>query len=90
MARREGKLEALAAQGDELRNALDTRALAEVADLTLRLHQHKARSKGAILPAHMMRSYAERDETERAGMRAACEHVIVALILLGVIDPPEA
>lgn len=83
-----GKLDALVAKGREVRAALDEHALGEVADLVLRLHQQAAREAGAILPAHMMRSYRERDEGERAGMRSAVEHVIVALVLLGVIEPP--
>jgi hypothetical protein len=83
-----GKLEHLAAKAREVRVALDEHALSEIAKLVLILHQDAARSAGAILPAHMLRTYMERDESERAGMRAAVEHVVVALVLLGVIDPP--
>lgn len=82
------KLEALAAKGDDVRAALDEAALSEVAALVLMLHQRAARTAGAILPSAMMRTYAQRPESERAGMRAAVEHVIVALVLLGVVDPP--
>ncbi len=82
------KLEALAAKGRDIRAALDERALSEIAELVLLLHQRTAREAGAILPAHMLRTYKERDEGERAGMRAAVEHVVVALVLLGIVDPP--
>jgi hypothetical protein len=83
-------LEALVGRGKEIRTALDEHALSEVAALVLILHQQAARDAGAILPAHMMRSFRERDAGEKEGMRAAVEHVIVALVLLGVIDPPGA
>jgi hypothetical protein len=84
------KLEALAARGADIRSSLDPNALGEVAALVLLLHQRQAREAGAILPPHMMRTYQERSDSEREGMRAACEHVIVALVLLGVIDTPGA
>lgn len=84
------KLDHLVAKAGDIRAALDEHALSQVAELVLLLHQRAARDAGAILPAHMLRTYMQRDETERAGMRAAVEHVIVALVLLKVIDPPGA
>jgi hypothetical protein len=83
-----GKLERLAAQGEDVRAALDEHALADVAALAHLLIRDHSRRAGAILPAHAMRTYAERSESEREGMRAAVEHVIVALVLLKYIDPP--
>jgi hypothetical protein len=82
------RLAAKAKEGEDIRAALDEHALSEVAELVLLLHQNQARAAGAILSDHMMRSYMSRSESERAGMRAAVEHVIVALVLLEVIDPP--
>jgi hypothetical protein len=84
-----GKLDTLAAQGDTVRIALTEQKLGEVADLMLRLHQQTAREKGAILPDHMMRSYLQRSDSERAGMRSAVGHALVALVLLGYIEAPE-
>ena len=81
-------LQELAAQAKDVRANLAPEALAEIAALVLILHQQAARGAGAILPAHMLRTYAQRDEGEREGMRAAVEHVVVALVLLGVIDKP--
>jgi hypothetical protein len=83
------KLDALAGQGVELELELPKHVLAEVADLTLRLHQRRARTAGAILTPAMMRSYRERSETEQEGMCSAVLHVLRALVLLGVIEPPE-
>lgn len=83
------KLDELMVQGREVKCALGKAALAEVADLVLRLHQDEARQNGAILPPVMMRPYRGRTETEQEGMRASCKHVLVALVLLGIIDAPD-
>jgi hypothetical protein len=80
-------LDALASKGVELE--LPKHVLAAVADLTLRLHLVRARSAGAILTPAMMRSYRERSESEQDGMCAAVLHVVRALVLLDVIEPPE-
>jgi len=84
-----GKLDELTVQGREVKCALGKAALSEVADLVLRLHQDETMQQGVILPHAMMRPYRERPETERDGMRSACKHVLVALVLLGIIDSPE-
>lgn len=84
-----GKLDELTMQGREVKCALGKEALSEVADLVLRLHQDECLQQGVILPHAMMRTYRERGETERDGMRAACKHVLVALVLLGIIDAPD-
>jgi len=84
-----GKLDELVVQGREVKCALGKGALSEVADLVLRLHADEARAKGALLPPHMMRTFMQRDESEREGMRAAVKHVLVALVLLGIIESPE-
>jgi len=83
------KLDALAAQGVALELELPAHVLAEVADLTLRLHLRRAVTAGAVLTPAMMRSYLERSETEREGMCSAVLHVVRALVLLGIIEPPE-
>jgi len=85
-----GKLDELAAQGKECQVALSDAMLNRIADLTLRLHQQAAREAGAILPPHMMRTFSERPDSERAGMRSAVQHVIIALVLLDIIDQPGA
>lgn len=60
--------------------------LADLADLVLRLHARSARKAGAILSPAMLRTYAQRSETERLGMRAAVQHVFHALILRKVVS----
>lgn len=82
------ELESLAAKGRDVRAALDPSTLGRIAELVLLLHQRAAREAGAILPEHMMRTYMQRSASEREGMRAAVEHVVVALVLLGIVDPP--
>jgi hypothetical protein len=84
-----GKLDELTVQGREMKCALGKPALTELADLVLRLHQDATTQQGVILPHAMMRSYRERSEDEREGMRSACKHVLVALVLLGIIDAPD-
>jgi hypothetical protein len=84
-----GKLDDLTIEGRDVQCALSDAMLSRVADLVLRLHQDKARQSGAVLPPHMLRSYAERPETEREGMRSACRYMVVALVLLGIIDAPD-
>jgi hypothetical protein len=84
-----GKLDELTVQGRDVQCALSDAMLSRVADLVLRLHQDETQRQGAILPPAMMRSYTQRSESEREGMRAACKHVVVALVLLGVIDAPD-
>jgi hypothetical protein len=83
-------LEVLAEEGKDMTVDLGEEVLDGVADLVLRLHQEDARSHGAILPRHMMRPYLERRESERAGMRSAVKHVVMALVLMGIIDQPDA
>jgi hypothetical protein len=82
-------LNALAAKAGEVKLSIDETALGEIADLMLRLHQKSARDAGAILPAAMARTFVQRSESERAGMRSAVAHAIVALTLLGYIEPQE-
>lgn len=62
--------------------------LDRIADLTLRLHQARARRSGALLTQLQCRPYAERSETERDGMRSAVRHVVMALALLDIIQNP--
>ena len=78
----------LAARHAQVEVGLSAEVLAQAADLTLMIHQRAAREAGAILPAHMLRSYAERRETERDGMRSAIRHVLVALVLLEIVELP--
>jgi hypothetical protein len=84
-----GKLDELTVQGREVKCALGKAALSELADLVLRLHLDAAQSQGAVLTHAMLRGYRERSADEQEGMRAACKHVVVALVLLGIIDAPE-
>jgi hypothetical protein len=65
---------------------LPPETLHAVADLVLRLHQRSAREHGAILNAHMLRTYQDRSETERLGFRSAVRHVLHALLLLDVVQ----
>ena len=88
--RQERRLESLAVLGRTLDVHLPEHVLAEVADLTLRLHQESARNAGAILPSAMTRSYTERGESEQAGMRSAVVHVLAALVLLDLVELPGA
>jgi hypothetical protein len=83
-------LEALVEEARALRVELGDEVLDGVADLVLRLHQREATEARAILPPAMMRTYSERSAAERAGMRSACKHVVMALVLTGVIDLPGA
>jgi len=69
--------------------ALGDEELDRIADLTLRLHQRSARRAGALLPDHMMRTYAERSETERDGLRSAVKHVVCSLVLLDIVHVPH-
>lgn len=64
--------------GDE---ELDT-----IADLTLRLHQRRARATGALLTPMQSRPYMQRAVTEREGMRSAVRHVVSALVLLDFVE----
>lgn len=82
------KLARLAALSLDVRTALPPHVLDEVADLTLRIHQASARAAGALLPPAMTRTYSERREDERHGMRSAVEHVVEALVLLDLIELP--
>ncbi len=83
-------LEQLTTEGARVRHALGPATLDQVADLVLRLHAQSARAAGAILPPRLQRTYGELSETERLGMRSAVEHVLTALVLLGIIDQPGA
>jgi hypothetical protein len=83
-------LEVLAEEGAGMTVDLGDEVLDGVADLVLRLHQGEARRAGAILPRQMLRPYTERREVERIGMRSACKHVVMALVLMGIIDRPGA
>jgi hypothetical protein len=69
--------------------AISNAMLDKVGDLSLRLMQDQARQAGALLAPAMTRSYMQRSDNEREGMRAACKHVVVALVLLGIIDAPD-
>ena len=84
-----GKLDSLVAKAGEVTVQLDRRALSEAADLVLRLMQAQTREVGGLLPPAMARSFMERSENEREGMRSAVLQVVVALALLGYIEPSE-
>jgi hypothetical protein len=81
-------LDELAPLGVHLTIGVGDSSLGEVADLTLRLHLMQAQRAGAVLTADMLRSYAERSEVERDGMRSAVLHVLKALVLLDIIEVP--
>lgn len=83
------KLDELTVQGRDVKVAIGRAAMTEVADLTLRLHLDRAKREGAVLTPAMLRTYRQRSEDERDGLRASCEHMLVALVLLGIIDAPD-
>jgi hypothetical protein len=84
-----GELERLAALGRDLDVKLRDRSLDDVADLALRLLQQGTRSRSGLLTPSMVRSYAERTDVEREGMRSAIVHVLRALVLLDLIELPS-
>jgi len=84
----DAELESLVCLARDLRVDLSPSTLAEIADLTLRLHQDHARQAGAILSGGMARSYRERSEQEREGLASAVQHVLMALVLLDIIELP--
>lgn len=88
MLKTDAELDRLVALGRDLQVTISDHELAQVADLVLRLHQDQTRRAGAILPAPMLRTYREREASEREGMRAACKHVLLSLVLLDVIELP--
>ena len=72
--------------GADLSVAFPDPTLDEVADLVLRRHQVGARNAGALLSSAQQRTYLERGETERLGMRSAVVHVLHALLLLDLVE----
>ena len=85
----EESIEALVTRGATFEVLLDRETLSSIADLVLRLGQQEARRAGAILPSHMQRTFNERTEAEREGMRSAVANVVRALALVGIIDAHE-
>lgn len=82
-------LQRLAELGAGTTCELGRATLDQVADLVIRLHQVTAQRAGAILGIDMMRTYEQRTDIEREGMRAAVRHVLTALVLLDIIDAPH-
>ena len=81
-------LAALVALASGMRVGLGDAELDRIADLALRIMQAQARAAGAILPGHMQRTYAERSDSERQGMRSAVANVVCSLVLLEFIELP--
>ena len=82
------KLDAMARRAATLEVLLGEAALGELADLTLRIHLEQARSKGAVLSARQLRSYAEMSDVERAGLRSTLECMLKACVLLDLFEMP--
>lgn len=82
-------LQHLAEESLTVECALSDDELGLVADLMLRIMQRHARARGALLTQMQGRSYAERSDVEREGLRSAVKHALVALVLLGIIDMPQ-
>jgi hypothetical protein len=84
----DARLSTLAASAKGMRTALGDHELDHIADLALRIMQGQTRAAGGVMPGHMQRTYGERSDSERQGMRSAVANVICALVLLEIIDQP--
>jgi hypothetical protein len=82
-------LQHLTEQARTLDCALGNPELDRLADLTLRIMQDATRRAGGLLTEMQSRTYAERSDAEREGMRSTMKHVVFALVLLEVIDVPH-
>lgn len=81
-------LDALVVRAFELETTLGDDEAARVADLALRIAQQKTRRAGGLLAPGQQRTYIERSEVERAGLRSLVHDVVTSLVLLGIIDKP--
>lgn len=82
------ELDALARRALTLEVVLGDDVCELLADLTLRIHKVQAEKNRAVLTPAQLRDYRERSESERAGMRVACEHVLKAAVLLDLFQNP--
>jgi hypothetical protein len=63
--------------------------LDRIADLMLRIMQDSTRRAGGLLTEMQSRTYAERSDAEREGLRSAVRHMLFSLILLDIVDMPD-
>lgn len=84
----ETSLDQLVAQAVTVKTTLSDEEAARIADLALRIAQQRTRGAGGLLTAGQQRTYTERSETERAGLRSLVHDVVTSLVLLGIIDRP--
>lgn len=84
----ETSLDQLVARALELETTLGDDVAATVADLSLRIAQAKTRRAGGLLAPGQQRTYTERTEVERAGLRSLVHDIVTSLVLLGIIDRP--
>lgn len=85
----DGELAELARRGAGMALPWPDESLHEVAALALAIGQERTRAAGVLLSSAQARSYGERSEVERAGVRAAVRDAVVALVLAGYIELPE-
>ena len=87
-ARSDAELDALVVQARGVVSGLGDGELDRLGDLARRLMADQARTAGAVLPAHLQRTYSALSDGERQGSRSAVANVVTALVLLGFIDHP--